>query len=90
MKKAYFYVGGNQRLAGEVKKLGKPYAVVGLRRGGGDGDAVMGGVGGDGDGMRDEGEGEAEAEELEILQVVKYKVVFSSRPEPVGGEGEEG
>ena len=26
-----------------------------------------------------------ETEELEIVEVVKYKIVFSSRPEPVSG-----
>lgn len=35
------------------------------------------------------GEGEAEGDagdgDLEVVAVVKYKVVFSSRPEPVGG-----
>lgn len=33
------------------------------------------------------GEGEAEAEgavDLEVVEIVKYKIVFSSRPEPVG------
>ncbi|KAH8778453.1 chromosome transmission fidelity protein 8 [Diaporthe sp. PMI_573] len=30
------------------------------------------------------GEGEDRAEELEVVEVVKYKLVFSSRPEPVG------
>ncbi|KAF2489376.1 hypothetical protein BU16DRAFT_544765 [Lophium mytilinum] len=29
---------------------------------------------------------EDDGEELEILEVVRYKIVFSSRPEPVGGE----
>jgi chromosome transmission fidelity protein 8 len=29
--------------------------------------------------------GAEEAEELEVVEVVKWKVVFSSRPEPVGG-----
>jgi chromosome transmission fidelity protein 8 len=31
------------------------------------------------------GEGGEDAEELEVVEVVKWKVVFSSRPEPVGG-----
>jgi chromosome transmission fidelity protein 8 len=33
--------------------------------------------------------GGATEEELEIAEVVRYKIVFSNRPEPVGG-GEEG
>lgn len=83
MKRVYFYVGENQRLAGEVKKLGKAVAVV--RRVGaasGDGDEVMGGM------QEGEGEGEGgekEKEELEIVEVVKYRIVFSTRPEPVSG-----
>ncbi|KAF2689216.1 hypothetical protein K458DRAFT_125328 [Lentithecium fluviatile CBS 122367] len=82
MKRVWFYVGGNQRLAGEVKKLGKPFAVVRRRVVGQDkgreGDTVMGGA------------DEAGKEELEIVEVVRYKIVFSNRPEPVGGTVEEG
>ncbi|KAF6230447.1 hypothetical protein HO133_004790 [Letharia lupina] len=33
---------------------------------------------------RDSGEATAEGEELEIAEIVYYKVIFSSRPEPVG------
>jgi chromosome transmission fidelity protein 8 len=71
MKRVWMYVGEHQRLAGEVKRL--PRAVAVLRRRG-----AGGGGGGEGD-------GEEEAEELEVVEVVKWKVVFSSRPEPVGG-----
>ncbi|KAF2639309.1 hypothetical protein P280DRAFT_527890 [Massarina eburnea CBS 473.64] len=90
MKRVYFYVGRNQRMTGEVKKLGMPFAVVGRKgwrgdegRGGGV-DVEMGGVEG---GDREEGRGDED--ELEIVEVVRYKVVFSARPEPVGG-GEDG
>ena len=70
MKKVYLYVGRFQRLAGEVKKLPKPVAVIGRRpRQSEEGDG--GGNGGEG-------------EELEVVEVVKYKLLFSSRPEPVG------
>lgn len=75
MKRVYLYVGENQRMVGEVKKLGKPFAVI--RRKGGE---------------LEEGDMEvdsAEGEELEIVEVVRYKVVFSGRPEPVGGGTEE-
>lgn len=75
MKRVYLYVGENQRMVGEVKKLGKPFAVI--RRKGGE---------------REEGDMEvdsAEGEELEIVEVVRHKVVFSGRPEPVGGGTEE-
>lgn len=74
MKKAYLYVGRHQRLTGEVKKLAKPLAVI-RRKDAGDGAAGVG------------GRGKADAdveEELEILEVVYYKILFSSRPEPVG------
>ncbi|PSK36135.1 hypothetical protein B9Z65_5950 [Elsinoe australis] len=66
MKRVHFYVGPHQRMTGEVKKLGKPVAVIRRRQ--------------NGEGQ----EGEAEREELEIVEVVKYKIVFASRPEPVG------
>jgi chromosome transmission fidelity protein 8 len=87
MKRVWFYVGGNQRLAGEVKKLQKPIAVVGRREAGEvegthGGDARMEGVEGDSE--------EGDTEDLEVVEIVRWKVVFSSRPEPVGGEGEEG
>lgn len=68
MKTAYLYVGKHQRLTGEVRKLPKAIAI--LRR------QILGRDGLDG---RKEGE-----EELEIAEVVEWKVLFSSRPEPVG------
>ena len=78
MKRVYFYAGKNQRMAGEVKKLGRPYAVV--RKRGNEslgGDVIMGGAS-DGPG-----------EELEIVDIVKYRIIFATRPEPVGGGVEE-
>ena len=33
---------------------------------------------------RDSGEATAEVDELEIAEIIYYKVIFSSRPEPVG------
>jgi chromosome transmission fidelity protein 8 len=79
MKRVYLYVGKGQRMTGECKKLGKPLGVARLvARGDGEGDVDMGGV--------EEGGGEA----LEIVEVVRYKIVFSSRPEPVGKGVEEG
>ncbi|KAF1978209.1 hypothetical protein BU23DRAFT_550276 [Bimuria novae-zelandiae CBS 107.79] len=78
MKKVYFYVDQNQRMAGEVKKLGKPFAVVRKREITEDGDVVMG-----------DGEAGGVREELEIVEIVKYKIIFALRPEPVGGGVEE-
>ncbi|KAF1359044.1 hypothetical protein EJ07DRAFT_62705, partial [Lizonia empirigonia] len=82
MKRVYLYVGDNQRMTGECRKLGKPFAVVRRRQRGADGDGdvddvqmEMGGADGDFE----------QQEELEIVEVVRYKIVFSGRPEPVGG-----
>lgn len=86
MKKVYFYVGKHQRLTGEVKELSKPLGVVRKRvRREGDGE----GQGGDG-AVREGGPGEGgkERDELEVVEVVRWKMVFSNRPEPVGGMGE--
>lgn len=70
MRRVYMYVGQHQRLTGEVKKLPRAVGVVRRRQqeGSGAGAAV----------------GEDRAEELEVVEIVKYKIVFSSRPEPVG------
>lgn len=67
----YFFVGQHQRLTGEVKKLPRAVAVVKKKKKG---------KGWEGDG----GDGEDGEEELEVVEIVKYKIVFSSRPEPVG------
>jgi chromosome transmission fidelity protein 8 len=73
MKQVYLYVGRHQRLTGEVKKLGKPVAVlrkrVSMERAG----EMM-----DIDGSRETGE------ELDILEVIRFKISFAGRPEPVG------
>ncbi|KAL2133253.1 hypothetical protein VTI74DRAFT_2676 [Chaetomium olivicolor] len=83
MKRAWLYVGEHQRLQGEVKRLPRAVAVVRKRgaRGGGIGVEERKEEEWDGDG---DGDGEGE---LEVVEVVKYKVVFSSRPEPVGSRG---
>lgn len=76
MKKVYLYVGRHQRLTGEVKRLAKPLAVI-RRKDAGDG------AGGVAKGGKADVDVDAE-EELEIVEVVYYKILFSSRPEPVG------
>lgn len=43
--------------------------------------AVVRRRGGDGDGEGVEGE---DGVDLEVVEIVKWKIVFSSRPEPVG------
>ena len=93
MKKVWLYV-GHQRMLGEVKKLGKPLGVVG-RKG-----VLSGAENGTENSSRgermdvDEETGtsterkeeasEETVEELEILEIVRWKIVFSSRPEPFG------
>lgn len=71
MKRVYLYVGRYQRMTGEVKKLPMPLAVVRRR-----------------ETRPSESESEdananANTEELELVEIVKYKLVFKNRPEPV-------
>lgn len=77
MKRVFLYVGKHQLLRGEVKKLPKALAVVRRRR-----------VEGESMDVDDEDEDEPVTkdgkEELEIVEIVKYKIIFSIRPEPVG------
>jgi chromosome transmission fidelity protein 8 len=78
MKRVYLYVGKHQRLTGEVKKLPKPIAVIRKREVGAT--DVM-----DLDGKESLFEVERPpGEQLEIVEIVKYKILFASRPEPVG------
>lgn len=75
MKKVYLYVGQHQRLVGEVKKLAKPLAII-QKRGGEDEDEE--------DKMERKHNGEdVDKEALEIAEVVRWKVIFQGRPEPV-------
>jgi chromosome transmission fidelity protein 8 len=78
MKRVYLYVGVNQRMAGEVKKLGRPFAVIRRREPAGSDHVAMG-----------DAEAGSAGEELEIVEIVKYKILFATRPEPVGGGVEE-
>ena len=70
MKRVHMYVGQHQRLTGEVKKLPKALAVVKRRE-----NKLIEGSGG----TRME-----EGENLEVVEIVKYKLLFANRPEPVG------
>jgi chromosome transmission fidelity protein 8 len=72
MKRVYLYVGKHQRLTGEVKKLPKAMAVIRKR------------VDAPGQQMSLDGEQGQQTEELEIVEIVKHKILFSTRPEPVG------
>lgn len=77
MKRVYMYVGKGQRLTGECKKLPKPIGIMRKRERKAPANADM-------DEM-DEEERSARDEELEIVEVVKHKIVFSLRPEPISG-----
>lgn len=70
MKRVHLYVGQHQRLTGEVKKLPKAMAVVRRRE-----NTTVTGSG---------GESEEQGDNLEVVEIVKYKLMFSNRPEPVG------
>ncbi|KAL8868967.1 MAG: hypothetical protein Q9174_004625 [Haloplaca sp. 1 TL-2023] len=66
MKRVHLYVGQHQRLTGEVKKLSSPLAVIRRKQA-----------------PHSDGEDtSAEVEELEIAEIIYYRVLFSSRPEP--------
>ncbi|OAQ74328.1 chromosome transmission fidelity protein 8 [Pochonia chlamydosporia 170] len=70
MKRVHMYVGQHQRLTGEVKKLPKAIAVIRRRE-----NKVL---------ENSAGMYMEEGENLEIVEIVKYKIMFSNRPEPVG------
>ncbi|OTA94063.1 hypothetical protein M434DRAFT_72138 [Hypoxylon sp. CO27-5] len=72
MKRVHLYVGEHQRLTGEVKKLPKAMAIIKKRAKSGE-DVDM-----------SDGNSSSTTEELEVVEIVKYKLVFSQRPEPVG------
>lgn len=60
-KRVLLYVGEHQRMAGEVKKLSKPVAVIRRRPSSSSVD-----------------------DEVEIAEIVYFKIVFGHRPEPMG------
>ncbi|KAM3545988.1 hypothetical protein ARSEF1564_001081 [Beauveria bassiana] len=70
MKRVHMFVGQHQRLTGEVKKLPRAVAVVRRR-----------------ENRMEYGSGGAhmeEGENLEVVEIIKYKLMFGNRPEPVG------
>jgi chromosome transmission fidelity protein 8 len=68
MKRVHLYVGQHQRLTGEVKKLPKAVAIIRRRS----------------NGTETTNTAEDKIEDLEVVEIVKHKLIFSSRPEPVG------
>ncbi|KAL2427847.1 hypothetical protein ABEF91_005400 [Exophiala dermatitidis] len=77
MKKVYLYVGKHQRLTGEIKKLAKPLAVIKKA-------TSEDGIVNDDLHPSSPRQSQSSAEDLEIVDIVKYKLLFSARPEPVG------
>ncbi|KAG6042225.1 hypothetical protein E4U41_002568 [Claviceps citrina] len=70
MKRVHMHVGQHQRLTGEVKKLANAIAVIRRRE----------------NRMLENSSGPymEEGENLEVVEIVRYKILFSNRPEPVG------
>ena len=91
MKTVYLYVGQHQRMTGEVKKLVKPLAVI-RKKGDGRCDATAmptttkTNTAAAATTSNVAANSSNETEELEIIEIVNYKLVFSQRPEPVGIE----
>ncbi|KAI1909502.1 hypothetical protein LOZ61_004942 [Ophidiomyces ophidiicola] len=83
MKRVYLYVGQHQRLTGEVKKLSKPLAIMQRSQY----DESAGGKDGSSTSSKNIGSAqqveELGREALEIAGIVRYKILFSARPEPV-------
>ncbi|RKF71457.1 putative sister chromatid cohesion protein ctf8 [Golovinomyces cichoracearum] len=76
MKKVFLYVGPHQRLTGEVKKLQNALAVIRKVK-----DELME--------EREDVDNTAKNEvQLEIVDIIKYKILFTNRPEPVGIPGD--
>lgn len=76
MKRVYLYVGKHQRLTGEVKKLPRAFAVIRKKETGSSSQTNV-------DVSMQDVESDA-GDELEIMEIVKWKILFSTRPEPVG------
>lgn len=89
MKRVHLYIGRHQRLTGEVKKLPRPLALIQRQQEDSQGKGSEQSRDND---TRPPPEasaavplenGEEDQEALEIVELVKYKLLFSSRPEPV-------
>ncbi|KAK4506612.1 hypothetical protein PRZ48_000344 [Zasmidium cellare] len=72
-KRVFLFVGKHQRMTGEVKKLAKPLAIVRRRRP---------------DETADD-DASAAGDEVEIAEIAYFKILFTHRPEPMGGEQDE-
>ncbi|OAA54880.1 Chromosome transmission fidelity protein 8 [Cordyceps fumosorosea ARSEF 2679] len=74
MNRVHMFVGQHQRLTGQVRKLPRAIAVVRRRQ------EETGRSSGAG------AHAEEEGESLEVVEIIKYKLMFGNRPEPVGTE----
>ncbi|KAI0448540.1 putative sister chromatid cohesion protein Ctf8 [Xylaria acuta] len=72
MKRVHLYVGQHQRLTGELKKLPRAIAVIRKRPGSGPDVEMADPI------------SQSAKEDLELVEIIKYKLMFSHRPEPVG------
>jgi chromosome transmission fidelity protein 8 len=79
MKQVYLYIGQYQRMTGEVKKLAKPLAVIQRRR------KFDEGVDMQSHATKHEN-APYHGDELEIVEIIRFKILFPSRPEPVSVE----
>jgi chromosome transmission fidelity protein 8 len=70
MKRVYMHIGQHQRLTGEVKKLPRAIAVVRKRQ-----NKML---------QSSAGSYMEEGDNLEVVEIIKYKLMFTIRPEPVG------
>ncbi|KAI0203062.1 putative sister chromatid cohesion protein Ctf8 [Astrocystis sublimbata] len=78
MKRVHLYIGQHQRLTGEVKKLPRAIAVI-RKRHEPRPDVEMT------DPAEPASQGDKDnKEDLELVEIVKYKLLFAHRPEPVG------
>ncbi|PGH27274.1 hypothetical protein AJ80_00984 [Polytolypa hystricis UAMH7299] len=88
MKRVYLYVGRHQRLTGEVKRLPRALALIQREQQEAserlaDATATMGGA----TQCISQAKDDDEYDELEFVDIIHYKIIFSSRPEPVSDEG---
>ncbi|KAF2966537.1 hypothetical protein GQX73_g7068 [Xylaria multiplex] len=72
MKRVHLYVGQHQRLTGELKKLPRAVAIIRKRH-----RSAL-------DAEMADSSSETVKEDLELIEIVKHKLIFSHRPEPVG------
>ncbi|KAK6359247.1 hypothetical protein TWF696_000410 [Orbilia brochopaga] len=70
LKRVWLYVGKHQRLTGEVKALPKPLGVL-RKKQRQEAD------------MNSAADGHDDTTELEIVDIIRHKIIFSKRPEPV-------